>query len=256
MQIGSPGSMSLIEGGTRSISRSKITEDANADLKGFAQQPANAAKNSAPSDMIGRVETTSDGRMGVVVSANVVGRAPPSGLIVQVQVKPTDGRGAETGEDVADRMRQGLTAKEANGADIGVRQQEQLAPAERVKLQEMQSRDGAVRREEHSHAAAAGAMAGPIRYEYETGPDGRRYVVNGEISIQGDAPSGDPKDLERLAQRVSAAAMSAQAPSAADYSAAATGYQAAGQARAMEAENREAQRGENVPQGRGFSFAV
>lgn len=256
MLIGSPGSMSLIEGGTRSISRSKIAEDANADPKGFAQQPAAVAQRAPPTDMIGRVETTSDGRMGVVVSANVVGRAPPSGLIVQVQVKPTDGRGAETGEDVADRIRQGLSPKEAEGAGIGVRQQDKLAPAERVKLQEMQSRDGAVRREEQAHAAAAGAMAGPIRYEYETGPDGRRYVVNGEVSIQGDAPSGDLKDLERMAKRISAAAMSAQAPSAADYNAASTGYQAAGEARAMDAANAESGRAKNATPGLGFSIAV
>ncbi|MDC0360695.1 hypothetical protein OAN80_02790 [Alphaproteobacteria bacterium] len=34
MHIGSPGSMSLIEGGSHSISRSKIAEDGKADPKG------------------------------------------------------------------------------------------------------------------------------------------------------------------------------------------------------------------------------
>ena len=37
MQIGPPGSMSLIEGGTSSISRSKIAEDSKADPKSESQ---------------------------------------------------------------------------------------------------------------------------------------------------------------------------------------------------------------------------
>jgi hypothetical protein len=95
----------------------------------------------------------------------------------------------------------------------------------------MQSRDASVRREEQAHAAAAGSMAGAIRYEYATGPDGRRYVVNGSVSIEGEALSGDPREMERKGKRMAAAAMSAQAPSAADYAAAAHGYRAAGEAR-------------------------
>ncbi len=226
MHIGSPGSMSLIEGGSQSISRSKVTEEDKADAPGVLPKP-----RSAPTDLIGNVESTSDGRLGVVVSATVVGRAPPSGLILQVQVKPTDGRGAETSDDLAERVRRGLAPEDGPGLATGVRQQDEMAPAERAEVQEMQSRDASVRREEQAHAAAAGSMAGAIRYEYATGPDGRRYVVNGSVSIEGEALSGDPREMERKGKRMAAAAMSAQAPSAADYAAAAHGYRAAGEAR-------------------------
>ena len=253
MQISSPGSMSLIEGGSHSISRSKIAEDSKADPKGESQGVLPEAR-SAPTDIIGNVESTSDGRLGVIVSATVVGRAPPTGLILQVQVKPTDGRGAETGDDVADRVRQGLSPQDGPGLAFGVRQQEEMAPAERAEVQEMQSRDASVRREEQAHAAAAGSMAGAIQYEYATGPDGRRYVVNGSVSIEGESLSGDPKEMERKGKRMAAAAMSAQAPSSADYAAAAHGYRAAGEARQMTAANdAEARQHNQVP---GFNLAV
>ena len=253
MHIGSPGSMSLIEGGSHSISRSKIAEDGKADPKGESLGVLPEPR-SAPTNIIGKVESTSDGRLGVIISATVVGRAPPSGLILQVQVKPTDGRGAETGDDVADRVRQGLSPQDCPGLAFGVRQQEETAPAERAEVQEMQSRDTSVRREEQAHAAAAGSMAGAIQYEYATGPDGRRYVVNGSVSIEGESISGDPKEMERKGKRMAAAAMSAQAPSAADYAAAAHGYRAAGEARQMTAANdAEARQRNQMP---GFSLAL
>ena len=59
----------------------------------------------ARTDMIGHVESKSHGHLGVILSATVVRRATLSGLVPQVQVKPTDGRGAETADDEADRVR-------------------------------------------------------------------------------------------------------------------------------------------------------
>ena len=227
MHIGSPGSISLIDGGSHSISRSKIAEDGKAGPKseslGVLPKPP-----KAPTNFIGKVGSTSDGRLSLIVSATVVGRAPPSGLILQIPVKPTDGGGAETGDDVADRLRQGLSPQDGPGLAFGVRQQEETAPAERAEVQEMQSRDTSVRREEQAHAAAAGSMAGAIQYEYATGLDGRRYVVNGSVSIKGESMSGDPKEMERKGKCVVAAAMSAQATCSTDYAAAARGYRAAG----------------------------
>ena len=104
MHIGSPGSMSLIEGGSHSISRSKIAKKSKADPKGESQGVLPEAR-SATTDILGNVESTSHGHLGVIVSAIVVGRALLSGLILQVQVKPIDGRGAESIDDVADRVR-------------------------------------------------------------------------------------------------------------------------------------------------------
>ena len=173
---------------------------------------------------------------------------------MQVQVNPTDGRGAETGDDVADRVHLGLAPQDGPGLAFGVRQHEEMAPAEKAEVQEMQSRDASVRREEQAHAAAAGSMAGAIQYEYATGPDGRRYVVNGSVLIEGESIFGDPKEMERKGKRMAAAAMSAQAPSSADYAAAAHGYRAAGEARKLTAANDEDARRQN--QLGGFSLAV
>jgi len=147
VHIDSPGSMSLIEGGTHSISRSNIAEERKTDHKGESQGVLPEAR-SAPTDILGPLESTSHVHLGVIVAATVVGRALLPGLILQVQVKPTDGLGAETHDDVADRVRQGLSPQDGSGLEFGFCQQEEMASAERAEVREMQARDASVRREE------------------------------------------------------------------------------------------------------------
>lgn len=248
MQIGLSGSPPLVGGGGHAISRSTVTDDKEGNPLKEVTQPL-----AAPAAMIGNVETMSDGRTGVVIAATVVGRAPPSGLMIQVQLKPTDGKGPDNADDIAERVKRGMAPSDAPGLTPSVRQADELAPEERDTVKEMQARDASVRREEQAHAAAAGAMAGPIRYEFATGPDGRRYAVNGKVSIDAKATSGDPREMERMGRRLSAAAMSAQAPSSADYAAAAKGYRAAGEARDLAASEARDQAGDREDHQAGMS---
>ena len=53
----------------------------------------------------------------------------------------------------------------------------ELSEDEQNKVAELKSRDQEVRTHEQAHAAAGGQYAGSPSYEYEQGPDGKRYAV-------------------------------------------------------------------------------
>jgi hypothetical protein len=59
----------------------------------------------------------------------------------------------------------------------------QLNQAEQEQVRRLQLRDAAVRSEEESHQAVAGAYAGPIQYDYTRGPDNRLYVAGGSVNM-------------------------------------------------------------------------
>ena len=58
------------------------------------------------------------------------------------------------------------------------------AAREQAELQELKQADRAVRGHEQAHAAAAGGLARGVSYTWATGPDGRGYVIAGEVSIE------------------------------------------------------------------------
>lgn len=53
-------------------------------------------------------------------------------------------------------------------------------------------------------------------YQYQTGPDGQRYAVGGEVSIDSGAVSGDPSATIRKMEQVKRAAMAPANPSSQD----------------------------------------
>ncbi|MFT4993591.1 MAG: hypothetical protein ACI965_000611 [Paraglaciecola sp.] len=94
-------------------------------------------------------------------------------------------------------------------------QQEQQGQAEQKELEELQQRDLEVRTHEKAHAAIGGQYSGTPQYEYTTGPDGQRYVVGGEVSIDISAER-TPEQTIRKMQQVKAAALSPAEPSPQD----------------------------------------
>lgn len=206
------------------------------DRPGHKKPPESGPPPPPPPGLIGNIELSADGQPSVVIAATVVGYVPPAGLMVQVQLEPTASDAERAEDETAKSAGQANlanleeAASAAPGVEAAVRSTDELSDVEAAAVQDMQARDASVRREEQAHAAAAGAMAGPIQYEYKTGPDGRRYVVNGQVSIRYSTPSGDPTDAANAGRKLAAAAMAAQAPSAADYAAAAEGYRVAGDA--------------------------
>ncbi|MHA6495084.1 putative metalloprotease CJM1_0395 family protein [Pseudomonas borbori] len=87
---------------------------------------------------------------------------------------------------------------------------EQLEVAKLVRL------DQEVRTHEQAHAAVGGRYAGAPSYTYATGPDGKRYAVGGEVSIDSGAIPGNPEATLRKMEVVLRAALAPAEPSAQD----------------------------------------
>ncbi|WP_418358775.1 MULTISPECIES: putative metalloprotease CJM1_0395 family protein [Shewanella] len=103
--------------------------------------------------------------------------------------------------------------------------QQQIELAEAQQIAELAKRDIEVKTHEQAHAAVGGSLAQSPRYEYEKGPDGRRYAVEGEVSIDVSIVSGDPQATINKMQKVYAAAMAPVQPSMADIRVAAQALQ-------------------------------
>ena len=151
------------------------------------------------------------------------------------------------------------SAPVAAGSRASQRQQaEPVDPTEAVRdpnsseyreLQAMKQRDREVRQHEQAHVSAGGAhVSGGATFSYETGPDGRRYAVGGEVQIDTSAVAGDPEATIRKMQAVRSAANAPAEPSAQDRSVAAGAARAEAQARAeLREQQQAADDGEVVP---------
>lgn len=116
-----------------------------------------------------------------------------------------------------------LTAGEVEG---------RLNEEQRRQIEELAKRDREVKAHEQAHKAAAGAYAqGGPNYEYQAGPDGRRYAVGGSVDIDTSPVRGNPEATLEKAQVIRGAAMAPADPSGADRSVAAAAAQLAAQAR-------------------------
>lgn len=95
---------------------------------------------------------------------------------------------------------------------------------ERV-IDELQRRDKEVRSHELAHAAVGGSFTGAPNYSFETGPDGQRYAVGGEVSVDLSTVAGNPTATIAKMQKVHAAALAPANPSAQDTKVAANALQ-------------------------------
>ena len=83
-------------------------------------------------------------------------------------------------------------------------------------LQELKARDQEVRAHERAHFAAGGRyVKGGPSYQYQQGPDGKRYAVGGEVSID-VSPEGDPQETLKKMDVVIKAALAPARPSSQD----------------------------------------
>jgi len=93
---------------------------------------------------------------------------------------------------------------------------EELTPEQQQQVEKLKQRDREVRAHEQAHVAAGGqyVVSGPT-YEYQRGPDGRRYAVGGEVQLD-TSPESDPEQAIRKAQVIRAAALAPAEPSSQD----------------------------------------
>ena len=89
----------------------------------------------------------------------------------------------------------------------------QLSAEEKEKVSQLNHRDQEVRQHEQAHiSASAGLVSGGPKYEYETGPDGRQYAVEGSVEIDTTKES-DPERTLAKAKKIQASALAPGNPS-------------------------------------------
>lgn len=92
----------------------------------------------------------------------------------------------------------------------------ELSKEDQEKIAELEDRDREVRRHEQAHFQAAGNFASPPQYEYQTGPDGKRYAIGGSVEIDTSAVNDDPEATLNKARVIKRAALAPEEPSAQD----------------------------------------
>ena len=105
-----------------------------------------------------------------------------------------------------------------NSAETGTEQsQENQAEQQNIdrQVRKLENIEQKVKAHETAHKAVGGALAGAVSYQYAVGPDGKRYIVGGEVSIQ--TPEGStPKETVQNMERVVKAALAPADPSSQD----------------------------------------
>ncbi len=114
---------------------------------------------------------------------------------------------SEQGEGSESREQPQQSSSEKSGSEIF---------AEEKIIHELKQRDTEVRSHERAHAAVGGATTGSPSFSFETGPDGKKYAIGGEVSVDLSRIKGNPRATIAKMQKVHAAALAPANPSIQD----------------------------------------
>jgi len=147
---------------------------------------------------------------------------------------PAAAPGADDGERAS-------AAENTTGRPVReTRQAGELTPDEQRVLNQLKQRDREVKAHELAHRAAGGRYVTGGSFTYQNGPDGHRYAIGGEVSI--DASAGrTPEETLRKAEQIRRAALAPAEPSPQDHRVAAAATQMAVQARTEIAAQRQSE---------------
>lgn len=84
-----------------------------------------------------------------------------------------------------------------------------------TQIQKLKTREQEVIAHEAAHVSIGGQYAGNANYEYTTGPDGKKYITDGEVSID-VSEEKKPEDTIKKMEQVKKAALAPAEPSDAD----------------------------------------
>lgn len=134
-------------------------------------------------------------------------------------------------EQTADAPAAKLELSEEGVQKSKTKQGKELSKEEEKEVQELRKRDREVRQHEQAHVAAASgyALGGP-KYEFQNGPDGKRYAVGGHVNLD-TSEEKTPEATLRKASALQKAATAASEPSSQDRAVASQASQMAAQAR-------------------------
>ncbi|WP_448212578.1 putative metalloprotease CJM1_0395 family protein [Colwellia sp. MEBiC06753] len=105
----------------------------------------------------------------------------------------------------------------------------ELTEQERQEVRDLELRHQEVIAHEQAHSATGGRYTGAPSYSYEVGPNGKRYAVEGEVSVDLSKP-GSPEETVSKMRKVYDAALAPANPSAQDLRVAAKASSALAQA--------------------------
>ncbi|TAN58260.1 MAG: hypothetical protein EPN26_01740 [Rhodospirillales bacterium] len=92
----------------------------------------------------------------------------------------------------------------------------QLTDEQQRVVDKLKQREAEVRAHEQAHKMAGGSYAGSPSYTTTQGPDGRRYITGGEVSIDIGSVEGDPEATIRKMEQIKRAALAPSDPSSQD----------------------------------------
>ena len=139
-------------------------------------------------------------------------------------------------------------ATEAENTTRGTeRSADGLSEEERAVVDQLRARDREVRDHEQAHKRVGGPYASSPTYSYQTGPDGQRYAVGGQVLIDASPVPENPEATIAKMMIVKAAALAPAEPSSADRNVAAMADAQLAQAQAdLNAMKSEELRGETL----------
>lgn len=106
--------------------------------------------------------------------------------------------------------------KKSQSDNLPKSSEKQLTPEQQQEIAKLKAADAEVKTHEQAHiAAAAGLRTSAPSYQYETGPDGKKYAVAGEVSIS-FSKTGDPQKDIVMAETLKSAALAPANPSGQD----------------------------------------
>lgn len=138
---------------------------------------------------------------------------------IQEQIELESSTVNENPEDANEQAsQQGEEELAASEENTEAEEPEELPPEVEFaeEIEALEQRDQEVRVHEQAHAAAGGQYAGTPQYQYTQGPDGQRYVTDGQVSIDTSVIAGDPEATINKLQQVVTAALAPAEPSTQD----------------------------------------
>ena len=88
-------------------------------------------------------------------------------------------------------------------------------PSVKAEIARLKAVEAKVKAHEAAHKAAGGAMTGAVSYTYTQGPDGKRYISGGEVSIDTSGGNTPSETITRM-EAVRRAALAPADPSSQD----------------------------------------
>ena len=105
-----------------------------------------------------------------------------------------------------------------------------LSATDQTQIDKLKARDTDVKAHEQAHRSVGGQFAGVPSYTYQQGPDGKKYAIGGEVSIDTSPVPKDTAATIAKEEQVQRAALAPADPSTQDLKVAAEAANAAAQA--------------------------